>query len=54
MISKKVFYGCESRGEGNSPYLTRFTLLSVKGWNVNLHVFHRSDHDEPDVITVHA
>lgn len=51
MIGKKIIYGCESRGDGNSPYLTRYTLVSTPWFQLCLHVFHRSDspelHDHP-------
>lgn len=45
MIRKKIIYGCESRGDGQDPYLTRYTLLETRWGNLYLHVFHRSDHD---------
>ncbi len=42
----KVIYGCEGRGDGGDPYLTRRTLLALGPLGkVNLHTFHRSDHD---------
>ncbi len=51
MIKKKIIYGCDSRGDADSPYLTRWTLLSCKLFAVYLHQFHRSDspehHDHP-------
>lgn len=48
----KVIFGCEGRGDGQSPYLTRRTLLSLGPLGkVCLHTFHRSDadvfHDHP-------
>ena len=44
--TKKVIYGCESRGDGDKPYLTRITLIDrADRWQLCLHVFHRSDHD---------
>lgn len=53
---KKVITGCEDRGDKNSPYLTRITLLE-RGWlwlcvpgkeseKLCLHIFHRSDSDD--------
>ena len=50
--SKKVIYGCETRGDAHLPYLTRYTLIETKNWQLCLHVFHRSDwtddlHDHP-------
>lgn len=51
MIRKKIIYGCESRGDSHSPYLTRYTLLDTTSLQICLHVFHRSDaaelHDHP-------
>ncbi len=48
----KVIFGCEGRGDGQSPYLTRRTLLSLGPLGkLCLHTFHRSDadvfHDHP-------
>ena len=45
-LKKKIIYGCESRGDAQSPYLSRWTLLSTKLGAVYLHLFHRSDADE--------
>lgn len=49
--AKKIIYGCDSRGDGDSPYLTRWTLASNRLFAVYLHRFHRSDnpehHDHP-------
>ena len=51
MINKKVITGCEARGDAESPYLTRWTLLQTRFGNLYLHQFHRSDadtmHDHP-------
>lgn len=44
-MKKKIIYGCESRGDGHLPYLTRYTLLTTRCGRLYLHVFHRSDHD---------
>lgn len=49
---KKIIYGCESRGDSQSPYLTRWEFLSSKFFAIYLHKFHRSDdnsslHDHP-------
>lgn len=43
--SKKVIYGCESRGDGHLPYLTRWTIWRTRVGSLYLHRFHRSDHD---------
>lgn len=45
-IGKKIIYGCEGRGDADSPYLTRYTLLSTPIIQVCLHIFHRSDADD--------
>lgn len=52
LFSKKVIYGCESRGDKHSAYLTRWEFLSSKWFAIYLHKFHRSDdnsslHDHP-------
>lgn len=46
MFKKKIIYGCESRGDGQSPYLTRWTLPSLPWGALYLHRFHRSDADD--------
>lgn len=51
-VRKKVIYGCEARGDSNSPYLSRWEYFSSKWFAVYLHKFHRSDdnsslHDHP-------
>jgi len=45
-IGKKIIYGCESSGDGDSAYLTRYTLIDTRWFQVCLHIFHRSDADE--------
>lgn len=45
-MKKKIIYGCDSRGDGDSPYLTRWSLVACKLFAVYLHRFHRSDADE--------
>lgn len=51
LLAKKIIFGCDSRGDGNSPYLTRWTLLSCRLGAIYIHKFHRSDspehHDHP-------
>ncbi|HVS73114.1 MAG TPA: hypothetical protein VHQ47_17800 [Phycisphaerae bacterium] len=46
IFKKKIIFGCESRGDADSVYLTRYTLLSAFGRKLCLHIFHRSDADE--------
>lgn len=45
-IPKKIIYGCEARGDHDSPYLTRWTIFDALGVRLYLHKFHRSDHDD--------
>ncbi|UOR06259.1 hypothetical protein MUN82_03985 [Hymenobacter aerilatus] len=45
-MNKKIIYGCEARGDADSPYLTRYTLLSTRWFQLCVHVFHRSDADD--------
>lgn len=45
-MQKKTIFGCDVRGDGDSPYLTRFTLIGTKLFQVAVHVFHRSDADD--------
>ncbi len=49
--SRKIIMGCESRGDGESPYLVRWTLLDTPRGKLYLHRFIRSDntelHDHP-------
>lgn len=44
--NKSVIKGCEARGDKDSPYLTRYTILKLFGLQLCLHVFHRSDADD--------
>lgn len=46
LFEKKVISGCEGRGDAESPYLTRYTLLGTPWFQLCMHVFHRSDNDE--------
>jgi len=46
LAKKQIIYGCESRGDGDSPYLTRYASPRLGPFRVCLHVFHRSDADE--------
>ena len=51
-MKKKIIYGCESRGDSDHPYLTRWEFISSKLFAIYLHKFHRSDdnsslHDHP-------
>lgn len=46
-MKKKIIYGCDTRGDAESPYLTRWTLIDGgKRFGVYLHRFHRGDADE--------
>lgn len=50
-MKKIIIKGCDHRGDGEEPYLTRWYLLQSKHLAVYLHKFHRSDspdlHDHP-------
>lgn len=46
IFDRKVISGCEGRGDSDSPYLTRLTLFGCRWFQLCLHTFHRSDHDE--------
>lgn len=46
LLSKRTIKGCDARGDGDSPYLTRWTLLECRWFAIYLHKFHRSDADE--------
>lgn len=43
---KKIIYGCESRGDANQPYLSRWTLFKNDKIKIYFHKFHRSDADD--------
>lgn len=43
---RTTIMGCEARGDKDSPYLTRYTLIKLFGFQICLHIFHRSDADE--------
>lgn len=43
---KRIIYGCESRGDSHTPYLTRWTLVKLEKIKIYFHKFHRSDSDE--------
>jgi hypothetical protein len=45
-MKKKIIYGCEARGDESSPYLIRYSLFECKYFQICLHVFLRSDHQE--------
>jgi len=46
LFKKILIKGCDARGDGDSPYLTRYVICWFKNLKVYLHVFHRSDADE--------
>lgn len=45
-MKKHIIKGCDSRGDGEEPYLTRWYLFESKHLNIYLHKFHRADSDE--------
>lgn len=46
LVKKFIITGCDSRGDGDSPYLTRWIFPRILGLRPLLHKFHRSDADE--------
>jgi len=46
LFKKILIKGCDARGDGDSPYLTRYVICWFKNLKVYLHIFHRSDSDE--------
>lgn len=50
-MRKTIIKGCDSRGDGEEPYLTRWDIFRRKHLHIYLHKFHRSDsqelHDRP-------
>ena len=46
IFNTETIRGCEARGDGNSPYLTRITLIETDRFAIYLHWFHRSDADD--------
>lgn len=50
-MAKKIIFGCEARGDAQSPYLIRWTLIETPLGAIYLHKFIRSDspehHDHP-------
>ncbi|BCM88761.1 hypothetical protein IAD21_00603 [Abditibacteriota bacterium] len=45
-FQRKTIYGCDARGDAQSAYLTRYTLVSGRLGQLCLHVFYRSDADD--------
>lgn len=45
-MKKITIKGCDGRGDGDTPYLTRHYLIQWKYLHVYLHKFHRDDSDE--------
>lgn len=43
---KRIIYGCESRGDGDKPYLIRWTIFKFNWLKCYFHKFVRSDADE--------
>ena len=42
----KIIRGCEERGDGEVPYMTRYVIARGKLGALYGHVFHRSDYDD--------
>jgi hypothetical protein len=43
---KFIIFGCESRGDKDSAYMTRYVFPRIGPLRATIHVFHRSDADE--------
>lgn len=50
-MEKLIIRGCDGRGDGELPYLTRWVLIRKRKFALYFHKFHRSDaedlHDHP-------
>jgi|ERR1700722_3783114 len=46
VLTRKTIMGCDGRGDGESPYLTRLVIIDCPLGAAYLHYFHRSDADE--------
>lgn len=46
LFRKGTIMVCDARGDGESPYLTRWTLIEARFGAIYLHKLHRSDPDE--------
>jgi len=50
-MQKLIIHGCDARGDGPEPYLTRWILFRKRSIALYFHKFHRSDaedlHDHP-------
>jgi hypothetical protein len=50
-MRKLIIHGCEARGDGRDPYLTRWIIFKFRLIALYFHQFHRSDaedlHDHP-------
>ena len=46
LFTKKIIRGCDGRGDGDSPYLTRVSIWRSLRGSCYLHKFHRSDADD--------
>jgi hypothetical protein len=45
-MRKLIIHGCDARGDGSDPYLTRWVILKVKWIGLYFHKFHRSDAED--------
>ena len=45
-MKKLIIHGCEARGDGQDPYLTRWIILKFKWLGLYFHKFHRSDAED--------
>lgn len=45
-MKKQIIKGCDARGDGEEPYLTRWIICKFKHFHLYLYKFHRSDSDD--------
>jgi len=45
-MKKLIIHGCDARGDGPDPYLTRWIILKFKCLGLYFHKFHRSDAED--------
>lgn len=45
-FKKKYIYGCDARGDAESVYMVRYTIIECKNFQLCVHIFVRSDADD--------
>lgn len=46
LFKRKNILGCDKRGDGDSVYMVRYTVIQCRYGSICVHVFKRSDSDE--------